>query len=57
MNSTGIREFYIRTTNKTDIYEIVNDIKSGKIKTVEQKAVDFAGNTLEVDLSNEAENA
>ena len=57
MNSTGIREFYIRTPNKTSISEIVQDIESGKIKTVEEKTVDFAGNTLEVYLANEAENA
>lgn len=51
MNSTGIREFYISTPNKASITDIVKDIENGKIKTVSQKVVDFAGNTIEVDLA------
>jgi hypothetical protein len=50
-NSMGIRYFYVRTTDKDNISDIVNDIQNGKIKLGEQKSVDFAGNQIYVDLT------
>jgi hypothetical protein len=49
-NSTGIRQFTVKTTDK-EILEIIVDIKDGKIRLQEQKSVDFAGNQIYVDLT------